>query len=199
MTERPILFSSSMVRAILDGRKTVTRRIVHGQRAMSSTAVRFEFPGSRAGWAANDAAVRDGWRDMLRCPYGAPGDRLWVRETWAPFRRYEPGLGVAYAASCDDGEFDYWTADGAIERLKIKRWKPSIHMPRWASRITLIVIDVRVERLHDITEQDAIAEGVDEVGFPRETFASLWDGINGKRAPWKSNPWVWRVEFRRTA
>ncbi len=183
--ERPIPFSGPMVRAILEGRKTVTRRIAR--------------PGHKV------------------CPYGVPGDGLWVKETHALFKE-SAQVGVAYAASCVAGEFDYVTPDGAVERRIVRRWRPSIFMPRWASRITLEVTDVRAERLHDITEEDAQREGVRPFfesfqGIGRDqritsgelaadaehraAFAVLWDEINGDRVPWASNPWVWRVEFRR--
>lgn len=199
MRERPILFSAPMVRAILDGRKTVTRRIVRDAKPLAADVTDF------GGWVANDAAVLEEGVRALRRPYGEPGDRLWVRETWAPFERERGQCAVAYFASCEDGSFDYVTSEGVIERLTIKRWKPSIHMPRWASRLELEVLDVRVERLHDIDEEDARREGVEHCALHgerpcdayRARFTSLWDTINGDRAPWSSNPWVWRVEFRR--
>jgi len=187
MKERPILFSGEMVRAIIDGRKTQTRRVVNEAVA---------FPP---------------------CPYGAPGDRLWVRETFASFRAEGQPVtprDARYVVLRDGAQVyaDGKTypplaayAAGAFDAIK---WRPSIHMPRWASRITLEVVSVRVERVQSITEEDARAEGV-AVTAPhlmhgalasmsaRENFAVLWDSINGKRAPWAVNPWVWRVEFRR--
>ena len=202
MKERPILFSSEMVRAIIDGRKTQTRRVVKPQPAAG-----------------------------LPCPYGAPGDRLWVRETFASFRAEGQPVtprDARYVVLRDGAQVyaDGKTypplaayAAGAFDAIK---WRPSIHMPRWASRITLEVVSVRVERVQSITEEDARAEGVDwaaphpygerwdddredprEVGystggsFARDNFRRLWDSINGKRASWASNPWVWAVEFRR--
>jgi hypothetical protein len=213
-----------MVQAILNEHKTVTRRVLKPQPDIDGG------PPLATGWFHPETA--DGgpgphtfgvygvdWH--VRCPYGAPGDRLWVRETWAAFKADDRpnDLCVAYRASCGSaGEFDYAMADGSILGAKIERWTPSIHMPRWASRITLEVVSVRVERLQEITEEDARAEGVrpsdaavvfqnDASGRPHQrsdmgmthlgAFAILWDKINGKRAPWVSNPWVWRVEFRR--
>jgi hypothetical protein len=250
--ERPILFSGPMVRAILDGRKTQTRRLMKPQ------------PVGRAGvvWPAED---RWEWscsagRTMLDereapccCPHGYERDRLWVRETHAL-----DGQRVAYDADgwcgaiCDDGgggkvriphgrivdartsERGPWP-DGGARSFGLAgyggRWRPSIHMPRWASRILLEITEVRVQPLQDLTEADAKAEGVKpfgeafagisldqriasttladrERGAPdrdfragdspyRASFACLWDEINGDRATWASNPWVWAIAFRR--
>ena len=143
------------------------------------------------------------------CPYGAPGDRLWVRETWAVGDRDND---VLYAAD------PLWNVNGVAVPPPINKgtvhagnWRPSIHMPRWASRITLEVTGVRVERVRDITEADAIAEGIipQAYGFgveglhmslqtAREAFGCLWDSINAKRGyGWSVNPWCWVVAFRR--
>lgn len=223
--ERPILFSGAMVRAILDGRKTVTRRIVkaRNESALAAADV-FAFDPDRGEWEMGEThqgvVASCGW---LRCPYGAPGEHLWVRETWGA--RDARGF---FAERID--EIDEDTDDEIVFRATCGhdmpshgRWFPSIHMPRWASRITLEVFSVRVERLQEITEADARAEGVAEglipaddagpvrVGYvlgdedgrcllhvtPRDAFAVGWDSINGKRAAWSTNPWVWRVEFRR--
>ena len=175
MKEHPILFSGPMVRAILEGRKTQTRRVM-----------KLNMDG--------------GVYSEPRCPDGVPGDRLWVRETWADVRwMQEPEHfpnGVSYRADCSADSLKLAEHYGV-------RWKPSIHMPRWASRITLEVTEVRAQRLQDITEEDARAEGVNCAvgGFittnPVNAFHGLWDYINGKRAPWDSNPWVWAVTFRR--
>lgn len=134
----------------------------------------------------------------MACPYGAPGDRLWVRETWR-MDQHGKGSNVIYAADLD-------------ERFRGGKgpWRPSIFMPRSASRITLEITSVRVERLQDITEKDIIAEGVTVdvaakmTGIPWSSLPTLhhaweagWDFINGKRAPWASNPWVWVISFRR--
>ena len=194
--ERPILFSAPMVRAIRTGRKTQTRRVVKPQ---PSAGVRHS-PFVPSG-------LEDGHGREIRLKYGQPGDRLWVRETWQM-----PWVGATQmfprspesAALYMDAPSVVYAADwnGPPPR----RWRPSIHMPRWASRLTLEVVSVRVERLHEITEEDARAEGVDAAPFctagrPNgmehvEAFEDLWNAINGPGA-WEANPWVWVVEFRR--
>ena len=206
MKERPILFSGAMVRAILAGTKTQTRRIVKPQPA-SGAGLRVSVPqpangGASVVFGAVDA--RGVWSDALRlqCPYGAAGDQLWVRETWA---QHTVGGEVftVYRADCgDDG-------DGAP-------WRPSIFMPRALSRISLEIAGVRVERVQQISEADARAEGVmiasdtvtpvtlyDKYADPAthvDAYADLWDSINGARGfGWDANPWVWVLEFRRAA
>jgi hypothetical protein len=209
MAERPILFSASMVQALLAGRKTQTRRAVKPQPCDEWSPVvepynptviirGEEMPGAEVFGASDD-------REGRVCPYGRPGDRLWVRESFAPLT-----VGYAYAAD------PIWNAapDG--------RWRPSIHMPRVASRITLEITEVRVERLQSISESDAIAEGCTYTDFglnrwhrPQPgwkcgdtptgheqcmhsavyAYASLWDEINGAGA-WNTNPWTWAVSFR---
>jgi hypothetical protein len=239
MTERPILFSGAMVRAILDGRKTQTRRVVKGSHLDSADV--WAFDAARGEWESGEvhqgATAHVEW---VRCPFGTPGDRLWVRETHALL---QPTTDEATAREhrdrivCrpEDGEMVavWYRADGEMplaEQLWADdpddgiRWRPSIHMPRWASRITLEVTGVRVERLNDISEEDAKAEGADrdftpcdpddredprEVGYPsasdtahaeatkhRRFFRSLWESINGPDS-WAANPWVWVVDFRR--
>lgn len=196
--ERPILFSGEMIRAVLEGRKTQTRRV-----CKIPVSIPRGYPG-----ASRDRPAA--WSKLLDlCPYGQPGDRLWVRETWCDgyseshecwgFRadmRYQCGRPIP-----DDGLF--------------KTWKPSIFMPRKYSRILLEVVDVRVERVNEISEEDAIAEGIYKLssGYwsggihpiketqkhlpsPIEGFQDLWDSINGKKMPWDSNPWVWVVTFK---
>lgn len=205
MKERPILFSGPMVRAILDGTKTQTRRVITTKTNafLCYPAHRWTVRGSRlGGFVAVD--VPDCKDSTLfehvgfKCPYGQPGDLLWVRETWAPHGEsdlsYKDRSGIYYRA---DDETNY-TTDGA--------WRPSIHMPRWASRITLRITGVRVERVQDISEEDAQAEGVSAVHLAdlgqtwktrREGFHLLWDSINAKRGyGWDVNPWVWVIEFR---
>lgn len=195
MKDRPILFSGEMVRAILDGRKTQTRRIARPLLGVDLDAVV---------WHAHEEAFRP-WLvgeigDPILCPYGVPGDRLWVRETWSV-------LYPQHVDSPDEPTFyraDYTEAQQ--RELILPSWRPSIFMKRARSRITLEIVGVRVERLQDITDEDAKAEGVYPAPFcewfapgneHKEKFASLWGAINGKRAPWDSNPWVWVVEFKR--
>lgn len=224
MKERPILFSTDMVQAILEGRKTQTRRVI-------------KFPK----WMQVDTAIEDighiwvkDQLDFKLCPYGLVGDRLWVRETfvlesdleyvgdtklptdrpintipddgeWGKYhliphyRATEPEPNIV---SEDQEDFDDRT-----------RWTPSIFMPRWASRITLEITDIRVGKLQDITEEDAINEGVlSEKGIkdweayplsfatktsPKDEYQRLWNSINGKKYPWDSNPWIWVITFKK--
>lgn len=200
MTERPILFSAPMVRAILAGQKTQTRRVITGLPENPQNVRRC------AHYIKCDAPYRSG-TVSLRIPLRTlEGDRLWVRETWCqpdPTQR-----DALYRADCDEGQLE-------MER-EVRReigpgayvpWKPSIHMPRWASRITLDATLVRVQRLQEISEADALAEGVDPSEWtggpandaPRAAFAELWDRINGKRpgCSWEANPWVRAVSFKR--
>lgn len=168
--ERPILFSAPMVRAILDGRKKQTRRVVKFKK--------------KIGVLNNDEF-------LMLCPHGKRGDRLWVRESFLQ----------------DSGGFIY-RADGDFEgNAKILGgWRPSIFMPRWASRILLEITNVRVERINDISEEDAIAEGVDgekeaaAIGStwydkPRRAYRRIWESINGQGS-WDLNPFVWVIEFK---
>jgi hypothetical protein len=178
MKERPILFSGPMVRAILDGKKTQTRRVVKPQPVWVAEP--------NAPFKTTDADPNG----MINCQYGYSGDRLWVRETFMPM----PHLNAKafYRAS---------------DQLVGGKWKPSIHMPRKLSRIMLEITGIRVERLQDISESDAIAEGVnvhpDHYGRPRnsiyspvQAYRDLWESINGPLS-WDANPWVWVIEFRR--
>lgn len=200
MNEKPILFSPEMVRAILEGRKTQTRRVMKPQPE------------------AND------WIDTPMCQYGHIGDLLWVRETWGTLPEYDsikpsdlPNCPIYYNASQRYYPFS------TISDIGKKR--PSIFMPRWASRITLMVTNVRVERVQDISEEDAIAEGIQRFDYGADSykpeycticfgtqelalgamhttakgaFSRLWDSINSKRGySWASNPWVWIIEFER--
>lgn len=205
LTERPILFNAPMVRALLAGTKTQTRRLVKPQQTSGQ----------------HDMATVIGTPDSLaafvrhRCPYGQPGSKLWVRETFLHTpAEYEPMMSMTvplvraetvYRADCD-GE------------SAVAGWKPSIHMPRAASRITLEVTEVRVQRLQDISEADSVSEGIERYQGPlrwvhyrdartgeaahntaRDAYAALWDSINSKKpgAAWADNPWVWCVSFRR--
>lgn len=194
MKEHPILFSAEMVRAILSGDKTQTRRVITPQ------------PSCQLVHGCGDIWDEDNLtRRLFRCKYGCRGDRLWVREKFAVCDKFgettkwknigpnEPRI-IQYAA---DNQFDY-----------CGKWSPSIHMPRWASRITLEITDIRVERVQDISDEDAKAEGVSMNGRywgdnpnyfdHRPSFQCLWNSINEKRGyGWASNPWVWCVDFKR--
>jgi hypothetical protein len=181
--ERPILFSGPMVRAILDGRKTETRRIVKPQPPNAYLPPEGPF------------------KDRMGGPYGEPGDRLWVRETWCRGEAWYPASTYAYRADYEASEWTEHVDHDPLAGAKsfncmacgFERWRPGIHMPRAACRIELVVTGVRVERLQDITEGDAMAEGTGG----RAGFAALWESINARRAPWASNPWVWVVGFSR--
>ena len=198
MKERPILFSAPMVRAILEGRKTQTRRIVKPQ----------PYPWKMEIHRGELFVLDGGWRPFCKVPFGCPGDRLWVRETWAmEGTDGSSNLPLQYRADRND-----W--------LEVSKWKPSIFMPRWASRITLEIESVRVERLQEISAEDAIAEGTriekgsgliggedcymmtTNSGYMRgplgaiEAYKDLWQSINGKGS-WNLNPWVWVIQFKR--
>jgi hypothetical protein len=187
--ESPILFSGSMVRAILAGTKTQTRRIVNPQPIADAMWSGGFYLQSKAVNTAlktfNDARGAPLQGDPTPCPYGAPGDRLWVRESWqSHIGTYGESLVYAYRATDDE---------------RAGPWRPSIHMPRAAARITLEVTDVRVERLQAISEADAVAEGIDPVLYRKSAqagYRDLWEAING-RGTWGNNPWVWVVEFKR--
>lgn len=226
--ERPILFSGPMIRALLDGRKTQTRRMVKPQPDPSWGATSAGVISSDSAsdgewsWLSGDPRDADTWGvhgNPFRCPYGSPGDRLFVRESiyvqpeiWAAHRWPQP--------------FHY-AADVPREQVEDYVLKPSIHMPRWASRITLEITGVRVERVQEISEADAVAEGAERNALPgtehhwspedgyrtncvhypegcecfphetaREWFRELWAKINGAES-WDADPYVWVVEFKR--
>jgi hypothetical protein len=198
--ERPILFSGPMVRALLEGRKTQTRRIAKFQ---GFTEFSTYAPGII--WHGVSPSMK------LKCPYGRPGDCLWVRETWGavwPDMEWTPleQCKIEYRADLPPGSTDFpgqWPAEDGRGSDEAPKWRPSIHMPRWASRIILVVNNVRLERLQMISHADILAEGIRDAGpggeiINTDTFARLWDEINGDRAPWVSNPWVWVMEFRRS-
>lgn len=194
INEKPILFSGLMVRAILEGRKSQTRRVVKPN------------PDISGHWKEWTPERTDHWIRM--CPYGKPGDRLWVRETWGDMAL--PGYGpvIAYRADPDEPEKGMGLPPGM-------KWKPSIHMPRYFSRLTLEITEVRVQRVQEISEEDAKAEGiyrgtnglyanypqgetVPGWSDPRKSFQSLWDSINSKRGfGWEKNPFVWAISFKR--
>lgn len=188
MTERPILFSAPMVRAILAGTKTQTRRVAKGVVALHE----------RTG---EPLAHLDSTGPRIACPFGKPGDRLWVRETFAHIYRDN-----TQPEERRDDDVAYKADHQGLDEYAYGTWKPSIHMPRWASRIDLLIIGVRVERLQDISIADAMAEGVVECNPSlrglgscmewRYAYEDLWTQINGPGS-WDLNPWVWVVEFKR--
>lgn len=204
MKERPILFSAPMVRAILEGRKTQTRRVVKPQPEHGVESCHY----SPTGWAkAHEKGGGACTCVPVRAPYGVPGDQLWVKETWRTEARYDAlkptqlpdGVLVSF-----DADYTGEPNDGCRGKTRV-----SLHMQRRHSRISLRITDVRVERLNDCSEADALAEGVvpcwpDGVpiqhdgsgGICREAYAELWEHINGPGS-WAANPWVWVVEFER--
>lgn len=218
--ERPILFSGPMVRAILEGRKTMTRRVVKFDPAENWCDLKEpslwvdKIARERTAFALSrgDRHKPDQRSLWMLCPYGEVGEKLWVRETWQCTEEELPLLPL------DPALWTYWqkrvryAADGDYDVVNPKPWKPSIHMPRWASRITLEITGVRVERLQDISEVASIAEGVTRAdsGLYRYdnlyeylnakfAFRALWDSINGERpgCAWKDNPWTWVLEFEK--
>lgn len=164
--ERPIIFSGPMVRAILEGRKTQTRRVVKPQPEWNNEEYGWRFDQRPTGYSTSTSATSVTERlAKFKCPYGAPGDRLWVREAWADLRGKGFCKPVSYRA---DTLNKYGSEDGDVQRCRLEygvNWKPSIHMPRWASRITLEVTVVRRERLQEISEADAVAEGIERLGL----------------------------------
>lgn len=212
---RPILFSGPMVRAILEGRKTQTRRVVNPQPVVDISRrseerrtwhVEVEWKGvctrhhGFAGLGHGDKEMLASWAEK-ECPYGTIGDRLWVRETW--------GVSCAYSVDFTgrmirEREWGNWFDYRATMEPVIGgwAWKPSIHMPRQFSRITLEITDVRVERLQEISVGDAKAEGIEpflnrDGTAWRAGFQLGWNEINAKRGySWESNPWVWVISFK---
>ena len=206
MSEKPILFNGDMVNAILDGRKTQTRRVIKPQpvsQGMKSYGEAWKWKQDNGGFSGATLQQLIAPTGLLyHCPYGVPGDHLWVRETWQA--QTIDGLWWHEIAKEDRSNFNWAITNlvnPAFETIPPK-WLPSIHMPRWASRITLEITDVRVERVQDISGDEAIAEGIifdEEWQIPRNVFGDLWDSINAKRGhSWESNPWVWIVEFKVT-
>lgn len=222
MKERPIIFDSESVRAILAGTKSQTRRVVKRAKMPECNALmqRPQAFGEGTEYFM-DMANPMGPYLQCNCPYGAPGDVLWAKETWQYADWNEDGEScIRYAADgakswrvvpdhYSDRAQHEWERLSQPENYNIDKcaadrcWRASMFMPRWASRITRGIVAVRVERLQDIGEADAIAEGMkprpaepyDCMDDPREQFRFRWDSINAKRAPWASNPWVWVVEF----
>ncbi|KTB99481.1 hypothetical protein AO387_21285 [Pseudomonas syringae ICMP 11168] len=203
--ERPILFSAPMVRAILSGQKTATRRALKVQPHVDASG-NFCVGGANYG---QDIYGKPVTKHFVRsdCPYGQPGDRLWVREAW----QADAQVDEVAPRELSHGEPIRYPADGASRRTGCSmitpgKTRPSIHMPRWVSRTLLEITDVRVERLQDISEAQALDEGVmsceadidpDGIGYsPLELFGGLWTMINGDGS-WQSNPWVWVVELKR--
>lgn len=241
VNEKPILMSGPMVRALFAGTKTQTRRIVKAASGKQSEFLTPELLNKSplvqliykvgkwldSALGAQVTHPNGGPLTWVACPYGQPGERLWVRETWGVDARLN-GVPPRNLFTVEGGDPVYYKADGQ-QPERLDTWRPSIHMPRAASRILLEIVTVRVERLQDITEGDARAEGYggyqdfysllseeDQTGFglmeedvddyarrkgftyPQEWYHMLWDKINGTNA-WHDNPWVWVVEFKQVS
>ncbi|MGJ3290048.1 hypothetical protein [Klebsiella michiganensis] len=203
MKERGMIFNGEMVRAILDGRKTQTRRPIKWKQTRF-TEIGEREDGSKWPWSEDAEHACDFWHP---CPFGAVGDRIWVRETWAEAGASAPDLKLYRATYPEHVPSIYENVPPAEEI----HWTPSIHMPRWASRILLEITDVRVERLNSISQEDAKAEGMELTGWrptysdpdsggevmtPYDNFAELWSSIYGEES-WNANGWVWVIEFKR--
>lgn len=229
MKERPILFNAPMVRALLDGSKTQTRRVVKLQRLAGNHfvggAAGVEFDGFRIPRDGGPAPARFSAEavgggayisEEIHCPHGQPGDRLWVRETWY-CDHFEVQKGP-YLEVPEARELLVYRADGERPyEAEQPVWRPSIHMPRWASRILLEIVSVRVERLQDISDADIVAEGIDMDALvdaqdrydiackgsgasgratERTAWRDLWESTGGD---WDANPWCWAFTFKRVA
>lgn len=210
MTERGIIFNGEMVQAILDGRKTQTRRPIKWKQTRF-TEIGEREDGSKWPWSEDAEHACDFWHP---CPFGAVGDRIWVRETFCTVddTQYGGEKWVDYRATPKFEESHPAGWDSAPNDAEALKWRPSIHMPRWASRILLEITDVRVGRLNAISEEDARAEGIIDGGClncgepepcgcanpepdATDAFAYLWQSIYGQEN-WNANPWVWVIEFK---
>ncbi|HDE2636023.1 hypothetical protein WDU25_25080 [Klebsiella pneumoniae] len=212
MSERGMIFNAEMVRALLDGRKTQTRRPIKWKQTRF-TEIGEREDGSKWPWSEDAEHACDFWHP---CPFGAVGDRIWVREAFRVHSRATDVATLVYKAS----ERNSWTEQTRRVPVAVcnkpatpEKWTPSLHMPRWASRILLEITDVRVERLNAISEEDARAEGIIDGGClncgepepcgcanpepdATDAFAYLWQSIYGQEN-WNANPWVWVIEFKR--
>lgn len=209
MKEHPILFSGPMVRAILGGKKSQTRRVVKPQPTLP-------YPWQAvvngcAAWSSHPTQGEKGTTEERRCPYGDAGSTLWVKEAWRTLRCYDDLSGSSLTRRGSfpiEYDADKATRDWPTTQTNpLGRYRHARFMPRIVSRLTLEIVRVRCELLQAISEEDAIAEGVTSLCEPRiprlpgwthrEGYKQLWDQINGKKHPWSANPWVWVVEFRR--
>ncbi|AZI98040.1 hypothetical protein ACLVXF_25800 [Klebsiella pneumoniae] len=198
ISERGMIFNAEMVRALLDGRKTQTRRPIKWKQTRF-TEIGEREDGSKWPWSEDAEHACDFWHP---CPFGAVGDRIWVREAFRVHSRATDVATLVYKAS----ERNSWTEQTRRVPVAVcnkpatpEKWTPSLHMPRWASRIMLEITGVRVERLRSMSQDDARAEGVIAASGPMEAglaFRELWDSIYGEES-WKANPWVWVIKFKR--
>lgn len=204
MKERGMIFNGEMVRAILEGRKTQTRRVLGTYQDAVKFCPEWDVNGKQIFivLGEKDHTGMNPVITAIPCPFGQPGDRIWVRETFCVHSRATDVATLVYRASVRNS----WTEQTHRVPVAVcnkpatqEKWTPSIHMPRWASRITLEITDVRVERLNSITESDAEADGVTDTGFGDllvDGFRYLWKSIYGDDS-WQANPWVWVIEFKR--
>lgn len=200
--ERPIIFGGEMVRAILENRKSQTRRVCKKQ-PIDNPVQHHLKGGDFALWRFDfKNEVGDTYYDTTRCPYGKVGDRLWVRETWMLYNHMGTFVGNIPKQPPKDLSVGY-KADG-LDKDNLFTWRSSRFMPKWAARIWLEITNIRVERVQDINEQDAKAEGVVRLNTYRtetpmiDMFRHLWNVLNAKRGfGWEKNPWVWEIEFKR--
>ncbi|EFB0402315.1 hypothetical protein HGG92_002031 [Salmonella enterica] len=216
MKERGMIFNAEMVRAILEGRKTQTRRPVKPQPELTERSG-FSWNGVVFGSGSDDRETNRNFAHV-KCPFGKPGYRIWVRETFRVHSRASDVATLVYRASVRNS----WTEQTHRVPVAVcnkpaipEKWTPSIHMPRWASRITLEITDVRVERLHNISERDSLREGLFQLPASgryclqpgmqyfgmashsaKEVYSWLWASIYGEES-WAANPWVWVIEFKR--
>ena len=232
MKERGMIFNAEMVRALLSGRKTQTRREVKLNLDIACLATTYDWATSLAAnhyqglteeqiqrkaeslrGVIHPVILDNGQMVSIICPHGKPGDRIWVRETFCPVddTQYGGEKWVDYRATPRYEATHPAGWDSAPNDAEALKWRPSIHMPRWASRILLEITDVRVERLNAISQEDAQAEGMELTGWrptysdpdsggevmtPYDNFAELWSSIYGDES-WKANPWVWVISFKR--
>lgn len=232
MKETPLLLKADMVRAALSGSKTQTRRLVklkncHGVlpgQTMADVALSAYPDGSGKGWIFSSLPPQPNGAEQtkkfypgnegINCPYGNTGDRIWARETFSVSRVIYDDYNGGYEGDLYEGKLPKVLPSWACMDYRATAhgegpWRPSIHMPRWASRLTLEVVDVRAERLAEISEEDAQAEGIEPVGDkwrnylsedlcddPITSFRSLWESIYGDQ-DWKKNEWVWRIRFKK--
>lgn len=221
MKERPIIFNSAEVRAILDGRKTMMRRVIKPQPFEIPYLDRHENIESACFWRYGEE--REDWPTPKDCPFGQPGDRLWVRETWRASNPVAGWVDCQYKAGMNRLVYlkgkEYKQAERfGMHRSIQDKWTSPVLMPRWASRIMLEIINVHVERLQDISEEDALGEGIRRIPhgmdgdyfhfsrteadpqnwcFPDDAFRELWDKLYTKRSyGWDTNPWVWVIGFK---
>jgi hypothetical protein len=207
MKESPILYTTENVKAILEGRKTQTRKVIKPQPYMTVDMGKEHLAWIISGFRTAEEISR-------YCPYGQAVDHLWVRETWMAEKQYDH----LKPSDIPQGSMIWFKTDNLTTHIYVGKNRPSIFMPRWVSRITLEITEVRVERVQQISQEDAVEEGVIFMGgiadnyedapwcaslkdqepykYPSAAYGRLWDSINGKKYPWSTNPFVWCISFK---